>query len=742
MTGYPKTKAARQIARRTTSPSTHAQVQQANNETTPVENEPRVEPQTVLRALQSGKLHGNQRSKAVANLAGVYGNQAIQRILSATKTNSSEPALLRSPATLDAPVAAPSAKAKYEDFRDDAVRDKYLAKLTSAHVKNQLTPEFKNPNKKKGKGKKLSEEEVANLRAQHEAANKGKQKQNFAKMLGMGGWHLGGIHESQDGHGKVADKKGNLVTDESAEANLFDSGGEWHFGASPDKVIEFFNQIVKVDVPGDLYMHRKAAERLENIYAILKKNGKPWPETSVGQSFRGNLDHGESTASYHAHKLGFALDFRADVNPMLTDGFKRRLLKAVGGGSSNVNLNRGGQKGHREAIREMGKLVGKTITENKQKVAAGEVVVADNVTRLAQVDNFFNLREFDQEYDRVKGVSDNFVGSLTGAVINELKDLRESYLAQRKEPEFKALLAKAAGFKVQIAKLEKAKTKDDAAITAAKAALDSAEAELDAKTVKMRDRIKVLLQPWITAVSKQRELAKVEHEQAEAAQNAQQAQDAAHQKQLEADYTKKLAEAQQQIAEAKAAGKKSKVKLPTKPKAEKGADKAAKAAAEKAQDKKAELDYWIRLQNILEVKAYGHLDFVLEKGSTKTIEVDAPASATPALAPVAEEAPTGKGKKGKGKSKPAAPATPKDKKEIETGVMNPSVLQLAQRGFFNPDKEKSDRKGFDKEFVKLMLMHGFAWGATWSSQDTMHFELAEEIDNMPSSLRKYNHRVD
>lgn len=739
MTGYPKTKATRQISRRTTSPSTHSQVEQDNQETAQVENEPKVEPQTVLRALQSGKLQGNQRSQAIANLTGVYGNKAIQRILSATKTNSDSSALLRSPATLDAPVVAP-AKAKYEDFRDDAVREKYLAKLTSAHVKSQLTPEFKNPNKKKGKGKKLTEEEVAKLRAEHEIANKGKQKENFAKMLGMGGWHLGGIHESQDGHGKVADKNGNLVTNESAEANLFDSGGEWHFGASPDKVIEFFNQIVKVNVPGDLYMHKKAAERLENIYAILEKNKKPWPETSVGQSFRGNLDHGESTASYHAHKLGFALDFRADVNPMITDGLKRRLLKAVGGGSSNVNLNRGGQKGHREAIREMGKLVGKTIAENKQKTAAGEVVAADNVTHLAQVDNFFSLREFDEEYDRVKGVSDNFVGSLTKGVIDELKDLRDSYLAQRKEPEFKALLTKAAGFKVQIAKLEKAKTKDEVALTAAKSELTAVQAELDAKTLKMRERIKVLLQPWITAVKTQRELAKIEYEQAAASQNAQQTQDAAHQKQLETDYNQKLAEAQQQIAEAKAAGKKSKVKLPTKPKAEKGADKAAKAAAEKTQDKKNELDYWIWLQDTLEVKAYNHLDFVLEKGSTKTIEVEATNSAAPVPAPVAEETSTGKAKKGKAKA--AAPATPKEKKEIETGVVNPSVLQLAQRGFFNPDKEKSDRKGFDKEFVKLMLMHGFAWGATWASQDTMHFELAEEIDNMPSSLRKYNHRVD
>ena len=57
---------------------------------------------------------------------------------------------------------------------------------------------------------------------------------------------------------------------------------------------------------------------------------------------------------------------------------------------------------------------------------------------------------------------------------------------------------------------------------------------------------------------------------------------------------------------------------------------------------------------------------------------------------------------------------------------NPSVLQLLNRGFFQNNQDP-DGNGFNQEFFRVMIEHGFEPGATWGSVDSMHFNFAEGL---------------
>ncbi|MBM0744539.1 DUF4157 domain-containing protein [Phormidium sp. CLA17] len=60
----------------------------------------------------------------------------------------------------------------------------------------------------------------------------------------------------------------------------------------------------------------------------------------------------------------------------------------------------------------------------------------------------------------------------------------------------------------------------------------------------------------------------------------------------------------------------------------------------------------------------------------------------------------------------------------DKAVSNPPLTQLVDQGFFTLRGKPGTGKGaFDVNFVKSMAKHGFNLGATWSTPDSMHFEL-------------------
>ena len=63
-------------------------------------------------------------------------------------------------------------------------------------------------------------------------------------------------------------------------------------------------------------------------------------------------------------------------------------------------------------------------------------------------------------------------------------------------------------------------------------------------------------------------------------------------------------------------------------------------------------------------------------------------------------------------------------------VEDPSIAQLLQKGYFNPDEP--GKGGFDEEFMKTMAHHGFDQGAEWEpgGVDSMHFELTDAVESL------------
>ena len=688
----------------------------------PYPNTDSASPQTALRTLQAGTPLGSiQRQQAFRSLAEQYGNRAVQRFVKPAPQEA--PAQTAEPASQEAEPTPYDDVAAGKDFRQADVLETYFSKLKSEHVIKQLYYKEKKHNELVA----LSEEQ---------------KRRNQFNALGLGGWHLGASTQGAEPVTKTVDKNGKkkVHDQKSIEGSQYAQQGQWHFKEDPEQVIEFFNKIVKVNVPGGLWMHETAARRLEAVYAMVTDRKQAWPETSVGQSFRGNLEHEESTASFHAHKLGFALDFRADVNPMLTDGRKRRLLQAVGGGAPNMTLG----TGHRRDIRKMSQEYSRLVKANHGLPLSVEQEKAFEHSNL--VDSFFEGRDFSGQYDRVRGVNNKFVGSLKKDVINELLGLRDTYLNVSKQGSYPGTMKQLKGWLSDLEKQKKSKAPNIQAIATLTENIAKAEASLGEQFQAMRDRVRVLLKPWIDAVAEQKKATEAKLKIAQQNQDNRTAQTAADRAKQDEDYKQKVVEAQAKFEKAKVGNKHARLVLPKQAKAKKDSE-GDKKAAQNVQDLTNERDYWVWLEDTLSVKSYSFLDFVFEKGGVKKVEITAEEAAKQPKNLIEEEVIAAKqpkkSKKGGEEAEPP-PSTMKYYKKVENGVKDPSIMQLATRGFFNPDQPQADGKdkGFNKDFVKLMLMHGFAWGATWGSQDTMHFELAEEIDKLPSSLRKYTERID
>lgn len=76
----------------------------------------------------------------------------------------------------------------------------------------------------------------------------------------------------------------------------------------------------------------------------------------------------------------------------------------------------------------------------------------------------------------------------------------------------------------------------------------------------------------------------------------------------------------------------------------------------------------------------------------------------------------------------------KPKKNVAS---QPSVTQLLDKGFFNPDAEAEgkfdpNKNGFNLEFMEAMAKHGFDQGVCWdgAAQDSMHFEYVPDYDKV------------
>jgi hypothetical protein len=102
---------------------------------------------------------------------------------------------------------------------------------------------------------------------------------------------------------------------------------------------DHFAHIGKVDGQDGMMLHDDARTRLEAVQRRLGKGN--YPRSSVGWSFRGEIQVGQEQRHKHMHKIGYAADFDATNLPMLTDARTKMLIALTTGRSHHIEMGRG-----------------------------------------------------------------------------------------------------------------------------------------------------------------------------------------------------------------------------------------------------------------------------------------------------------------------------------------------------------------------------------------------------------------
>jgi hypothetical protein len=216
-------------------------------------------------------------------------------------------------------------------------------------------------------------------------------------------------------------------------------------------------------------VHPEVARRLDRVKAELAQYGVPMPQTTVGQSLRG--DHTANkrerkSPGMMSHAMGVAADWFAYKNVHLTDERLMRVISAVTGGPHHMQLPKGGLS----TITAMGEASMGTGTVDPAK--AQEVIDAIGA-----------------EFDRLQAASDRLTTSLSTP--------KEEVLALQSALAPLAGAAETAKVAWQKAVSQKAKPAQQAE---KKAAFDTAQAALDAKETELKPRLEALFAPWLTAL--------------------------------------------------------------------------------------------------------------------------------------------------------------------------------------------------------------------------------------------------
>jgi hypothetical protein len=376
---------------------------------------------------------------------------------------------------------------------------------------------------------------------------------------------------------------------------------------SVDDVISHFKAIRKADVPGEVWLHEDAASRLESVKQQL--NGEV-PASWVGLGLRGRYRaHTRESNSRMAHPLGYAIDYRPDSNPMVTDSNLNTLLQMDVGESTSMQMGMT-SSARRDLIEQMGE-----DAENGQSSGGKEV------------DTFFDT--FDQEYERLSAASKDFGTSLgDDKALPELRQLREKFFKAKDDE------AKASKRLKQVQTALKKKP-DDATLLAEQQTLQTQITTSATEIQEVLTRVQEIIKPWLDQIAEKK---------------------------------KALEEANPKVFD--------------------GTDTSTQAKAIKKE--------WATYDS-LKTRLETDINFIF-------------------------------GSRTKGKNGNLYDNTPKD----------PGVMQLLSKGFFTPDaapaageKFNPNRHGFDADFMKTMMQHGFDQGITWSTIDGMHFELVAGVDSLP-----------
>lgn len=252
--------------------------------------------------------------------------------------------------------------------------------------------------------------------------------------------------------------------------------GMTRYLGSVGQVVAHFSSIEQVGVPGDVNLHSSAAARLKMVADYLQQQQMTMPATSVALGLRDRYrPHQRNSKGKMAHPLGYAIDYRAVSNPMITDSRLAELLELQGNGAINFQFEdaRGNAMNfvaRRSLIKEMGAQMTSGGLKEEMK---------------SRADSF--LTQFENEFARVSQVSKTFKNTISESMST-----------------VKLLWKKQEALSTELAKLKRkrsAKQKEQAAIV---------QQELDEVTAQLapfKGDLAKLFQPWIESITaKQQQL--------------------------------------------------------------------------------------------------------------------------------------------------------------------------------------------------------------------------------------------
>ncbi|MBX5481375.1 MAG: hypothetical protein IRZ16_05950, partial [Myxococcaceae bacterium] len=456
-----------------------------------------------------------------------------------------------------------------------------------------------------------------------------------------------------------------------------------------------FAQIRKVRIAGDHWLHDLAATRLEQVDAAMKAKQHPMPVTGVTFGLRGLWKGPVASKGKMVHAVGFALDYRAVTNPHITDPRIVDLQSIYVRDAMRIDVG---------AMRERHRII--------SAMGRGEA-------KPEEIRNFD--ARFHSEYVAAVGGSEAMKSALPSALVSTLQEQRARYeeiLAQERH-----LAALSRHRKLSEAERQELEEKRAALVQ-------------EKKTLRMVTGLALLPVIWRVVVARQEFLQAnpgVENlpEPEEIARNAASTQKAAQARSRDANRAQRAFEkANRTLTSASKALER----------ATKAKEDAARALANAGNERLA-----ARSRRRLDQAEAARVRAQQKLQAAEEAVASAQAALTEAqqaLELAQREAEEWKEKsalipkaKWAGRLKHLLVSLAMDLDFVLRGkrdVQDPSIAQLLEKGYFNPDVPGGKQKGYDETFMLEMAHRGFTQGAEWEpgSIDSMHFQLVESVETL------------
>lgn len=523
------------------------------------------------------------------------------------------------------------------------------------------------------------------------------------------------------------------------------------FLGSIDNVIQHYSDMRKAAVPGIVVMHKSAASRIEQVAGDL---GGLMPASWVALGVRDRFHvHNPRGNGLMAHPLGYAVDYRANDNPMLTGkNFDLASLDArmqTGDPNASPTMDLGASKARRELIAKMG---------------SGEATPEE-------IEEFEKALE--AEYERLEEQSDNFGSALGPDAAEDLKALHTNLKDNQKNSG--SNIKEIAKVQASIDKLQKKKelSEEEAAqlqeLQSQMQELEATFTALQQELYEIWQSIQSILAPYIEQIEAEQEAlgedvnAKVEELLGEAFAKLDDL-EGGIQKDIDAIIASETSDAQK-LEAYETFFKNYKDSYATL------AAEAQTALADEETSRSKKKKMLVIFQDQIDNFNALEKQFIALKANIPSpdSEADEPPPLSGEMHELMQSAKSSLftwfdlivgQKQSKEASKLSGRAFKngdlrqwRDLERLKNSLMwdahflfvgsrdakDPSVVRMLETGYFNPDeavgegeKFNPNKHGFDLEFINAMAQRGFDLALAWSSvADAMHFELVDGVDALP-----------